>query len=76
MAEENLWLEIGNRCLKQALSILESETALTMEAVGAIRALVATAIEIEELNLRYEEQSRFYASGSQGHTLLQHKARN
>ena len=64
MAEENLWLEIGNRCLKQALSLLESETALTVETVGAIKALVTTAIEIEELNLRYEEQCRFYASVS------------
>lgn len=72
--KENLWEKVGNRCLEHALKLLESETAPTIEAAGAIRTLVETAIDIDELNLRQSDQSRFYASVCQGQFSLRNGA--
>lgn len=65
MSEVNLWVEAGNRCLKEAIKILDAERsaerpdlALTASACQLIHA----AVEIDELNLQWQKsQSSFSA---------------
>lgn len=47
----SLWEEVGNRCLRCALAVLNENTIPTAAAVGIVKELVQTAIEIDTLNL-------------------------
>lgn len=61
MTEEtnNLWYEVGNKCLEHAKSLLDSETATTAATIEAVTGLVEVAIAIEALNLRWNEKNQF-----------------
>lgn len=60
--EINLWEQVGNKCLKTALSILEKETAPTAATVETVKGLVETAISIDTLNLQWARQNRYGAA--------------
>jgi hypothetical protein len=60
------WIEIGNKCLSHANTLLEGETTPTMETIRTVRELVETAIEIDRLNLQWAQQSRSGAAVFQG----------
>ena len=64
--KENLWEKVGNKCLKQAEKLLDSETAPTAATVGAVKGLVETAISIDMLNLHWAEQNRCGAAAFPG----------
>lgn len=55
---ENLWEQVGNKCLEHALAILDNETALDIDKTKAVSGLVSTAVLIDLLNLRWAEQNR------------------
>ena len=64
---ESLWEKVGNECLNKALSLLQKETAPTVETAEAVQILTKTAIDIDDLNLRWAEKSRSYAAVFRGH---------
>lgn len=64
--EVNLWEQVGNRCLKAALSALEKETVPTAATVETVRGLVETAISIDRLNLLWAQQNRYGAAVFRG----------
>lgn len=66
MASENLWEQVGNKCLSCALTLLETKTTQTEATVEVVKALVETAVLIDTLNLRWEQQSRSGAAVFQG----------
>lgn len=63
----NMWEEVGNKCLTHALALLDEKTAPTGATVETVHALVNIAIEIDCLNLRWAEQSRYGGAAFQGH---------
>lgn len=50
-AESSLWKEVGNKCLRCALTVLNKNEIPTAATVGIVKELVQTAIEIDTLNL-------------------------
>ncbi len=54
----NLWKEVGDRCLKSAIAMLDDETTPKAMTVAAISALVDTAIAIDTLNLQWAKEKR------------------
>ena len=56
----NYWDYIGNKCLKMAKEMLDEETAPGLETAETVKCLVETAVMIDNLNLRWAEQSRSY----------------
>lgn len=58
MAVTNLWEEVGNECLKKALSLLKKETVPTAGTVETVKNLVETAISIDMLNLQWMNKSQ------------------
>ena len=56
---KNLWEEVGNYCLKQALEVLNKETIPSIEEVEIVSKLVNIAIAIDSLNLQWTAQSRY-----------------
>lgn len=59
--EENLFLTVGNDCLRIASQMLKRETTPSTATIEAVSSLVAIALSIDNSNLRWEEQSRFGA---------------
>ena len=59
MGEKNLWEEIGNRCLKQAIFLMDQEESPTIETVETVKSLVSIAIAVDDLNLRWAAQTRY-----------------
>lgn len=74
--ESNLWLDVGNKCLMKAEALLDSETVSTATTIETVKTLVETAIAIDMLNLRWEEQSRCGAAVLRGLTSERLKAGN
>lgn len=56
---KNLWEEVGNKCLTQAIEVLNKETIPNIENVEIVSKLVNTAIAIDSLNLQWAVQSRY-----------------
>lgn len=56
--DNNLWIEVGNKCLKRASELLDSEYLTTEETAETVKHLVDAAVQIDLLNLRREESSR------------------
>ncbi len=54
--EKNSWVQVCNKCLSHALNLLESETVPTAATVETVKGLVAIAVSIGTLNLRWEQQ--------------------
>ncbi len=73
---ENIWHEIGNKCLEEALKMLNEKTDLTEERVKTVKELVGIAISIDTLNLHWEAQSQFGGQVFRGSAFSQKEARN
>lgn len=52
----NLWLEVGNKCLKRASELLDDKTASITETSAAVKQLVEAAVMMDDLNLRWTIQ--------------------
>ena len=76
MEHGNLWEQVGNRCLSDAIALLESETVPTAATVGTVKNLVEIAISIDMLNLRWEQKTRSYAEAFQEQPFLQREAKS
>lgn len=66
MKDDRCWAEISALCLSKAQEALEKETVPTAETVETVKQLIGIAIAIDDLNLRWAEQNRFYAAGHSG----------
>ncbi len=64
--QNSLWERLGNHCLQKALKLLESETTPTDVTVRVVRELTETAIAIDSLNLRWQQQNRYGAAVFRG----------
>ena len=64
--ERNLWLEVGNKCLKHASELLDHEYLVAAETAATVKCLVDAAVQIDLLNLRWEERTQLYAAASRG----------
>lgn len=62
----SLWSEVGNRCLLLARDLIIDEYARTPEHIHAVCELIHAAVEIDDLNRRWEGQTRFGAAAFQG----------
>ena len=69
----DIWSDIGCRCLELARTLLLGENEINVETIDKIERLVAIAVSIDTLNLRWEEQSRglFSLRTSPDHLSLQ-----
>lgn len=77
MAEErNLWTEVGNKCLRCASELLDSETTPTAATAEVVKSLVETAISMDLLNLRWAIQNRSGAAVFRGRPSSPPKAEN
>ncbi len=63
---DSMWETVKNKCLTQASAALDTKTASTAGTAETVKVLVETAIVIELLNLRRQEQNRFCAAGRLG----------
>ena len=57
---------VRDKCLLRASALLDDKTAPAAATAEAVKSLVETAISIDALNLRLQEQSRSYAAGRLG----------
>lgn len=73
---ENLWDCIGNLSLKKAKELLDAETVPTAATAETVHVLVHTAIEIDTLNLHWEERSRFGGAVFRGQLSSQREGEN
>ena len=64
--QSSLWEQLGNQCLQKALKLIESETTPTDVTVRVVRELTETAIAIDSLNLRWQQQNRYGAAVFRG----------
>ena len=71
MEKENLWEQIGNKCLSYAIAMLKSETVPTAATAEIVKTLVETAISIDMLNLQWVRQNRYGAAGHSGRAFRQ-----
>ena len=62
----NLWEQVGNSCLQNALALLKKETTPTATTVEMVKNLTAIAIAIDELNRRWEQGSESCAAVFRG----------
>ena len=77
MAEQrNLWVEVGNKCLRRASELLDSETTPTAATAEVVKSLVETAISMDLLNLRWAIQNRSGAAVFRDRPSLPPKAEN
>ena len=66
LKNESLWEQVGNKCLECALTLLDEETAPDINKTRAVENLVATAVSIDLLNLRWAKQTRYAGAVFQG----------
>lgn len=59
---------VEEACIRLAEKILNKNAAPTEETVRTARALIDIALDIEDLNLRAEFQSRYGAAAFRGHS--------
>lgn len=57
MKSENLWVQVANGCLRHAIGIVSQEK-LSNADVEHIYKLTKTAIEMDKLNLQWEQQNQ------------------
>lgn len=76
MEENNLWLQVGNRCLELAKQELNQEATPTGATVETVERLVGIAIAIDDLNLRWTAQNRYGGAAFEGHASGWLKAKN
>ncbi len=76
MSQEDLWTKIGNQCLNIAEAELEKMENPTDKSIDRVQRLIAIAISIDELNLRWEAQTRSGAAVFRGPVSVQTKAGN
>lgn len=74
--ERNLWNEVGNKCLRRASELLDSETTPTVAAAEVVKSLVETAVSMDLLNLRWAIQNRSGAAVFRGRPSSPPKAEN
>lgn len=58
----NLWEQIGNKCLICAIHMLENEPTPTMATSEIVKLLVETAVSVDNLNLRWAQQTQSCAA--------------
>lgn len=63
---ENLWEQVGNLCLQNALALLKKGTTPTAATVEMVKDLTTIAIAIDDLNRRWEQQNQSCAAVFQG----------
>lgn len=73
---DDLWKQVGNRCLELAKTALNKETVPTEETVETVERLVRIAISIDELNLRWAKRNLFGAEVFADQSFLQQGAKN
>ncbi len=76
MEVNNLWEQVGNRCLEHALSLLDEKAAPTVATVETVKGLVDVALSIDMLNLHWVRQTRYGAAAFRGQLSSQQGARN
>ena len=76
MSQEDLWTKIGTQCLNIAAAELEKMENPTDKSIDRVQRLIAIAISIDELNLRWEAQTRSGAAVFRGPVSVQTKAGN
>lgn len=59
---DDLWKQVGNRCLELALELLQNNAVPTGATVETAGKLVAMAVAIDDLSLRWEAQTRYGAA--------------
>lgn len=52
--ENNLWVEVGNACLRKALALLNEETAPTAATAETVALLVKTVLQLDEAHYRWQ----------------------
>lgn len=72
----NLWEQIGNKCLTCAIHMLENESVLDPATIGAVKLLVETAVSIDNLNLRWTQQTQSCAAAFLGQPVSQQVTEN
>ena len=72
----NLWEQVGNRCLEHALNLLDEKTAPTAATVETVKGLVDVALSIDMLNLHWARQTRYGAAAFRGQLSSQQGVRN
>lgn len=68
--ERNLWNEVGNKCLRRASELLDSETTPTVATAEVVKSLVETAVSMDLLNLRWAIQNRSGAATRRAETAV------
>ena len=63
MTEKNLWVEVGNECLKQALELLKSKTASSAGTAETVKTFVNLAIAIDIRDSRVNAACKAVESG-------------
>lgn len=76
MDQDSLWEQVGSRCLELARRELNKETAPDAATLETVERLVEIAISIDELNLRWEAQTRYGAAAFEGLASGRLKAKN
>lgn len=80
MAVNNLWEQVGNRCLEHALNLLDEKTAPTAATVQTVKGLVDVALSIDMLNLHWaqhwEQKTGYSAAAFRGQLSSQQGAGN
>ena len=59
---DDLWAQVGNKCLELAKIELNKKTTPTVETVEVVEHLVGIAISIDNLNLHWVQQTRYGAA--------------
>lgn len=67
---KDLWTEVGNKCLRRASELLDSETTPTATTAEVVKSLVETAISMDMLNLRLAIQNRSSAATRRAETAV------
>lgn len=77
LTETNLWVEVGNRCLRHAIELLDVKTAsIDMTDIEAAKRLVDIAVTIDSLELQWTSQTRPFWQASSGRLLEQPVSRS
>ncbi len=72
----DLWLEVGNKCLKRASELLDNKATPITETSAAVKQLVEAAVMMDDLNLRWAIQNRSGAAASQGQPFSPREAKS
>ncbi len=76
MEKVNLWEKAGNSCLTHAIKLLENHPNTDFKTAKTVKMLVETAVSIDTLNLRWEQQTQCGSAAFWGRTSAQKEAKN